>query len=88
MPSDNQIIFEIASTIIEATGLKNIDLSKVNGQTQLNAPPFNLDSIDILEAVCSIENKYKVRVIDAKSGALHFKNLQTIADFINAKSSE
>lgn len=86
MPSNDQMILEIANTIAEATGLKNIDLSKVNAETKLIDPPFNLDSIDILEAVASIENKYQVQIVDSKAGAVHFKNLQTIVDFVNSKS--
>ncbi len=59
MSSNDQMIQEIAHTIAEATGLKNFDLTHVSGETQLNQDPFNLDSIDILEAVAAIENKYE-----------------------------
>ncbi|MBA2403951.1 MAG: hypothetical protein H0V66_04200 [Bdellovibrionales bacterium] len=86
MPSNDQMILEIANTIAEATGLKNIDLSSVSSETKLIDPPFNLDSIDILEAVASIENKYHVQIVDSKAGAVHFKNLQTIVDFVNSKN--
>ncbi len=85
MSSNEQMIQEIALTIAEATGLKNVDLSAIKGETQLNQGPFNLDSIDILEAVAAIENKYGVLIVDAKSGAVHFKNLQSIVDFVKNK---
>lgn len=86
MPSNDEMILDIAKTIAEATGLKNIDLSGINGETKLIDPPFNLDSIDILEAVASIENKYNVQIVDSKAGAIHFKNLQSIHDFVTHKS--
>jgi acyl carrier protein len=86
MPSNDKMILEVAHVIAESTGLKNVDLTKVTGETKLIDPPFNLDSIDILEAVSSIENKYHVQIVDSKAGAIHFKNLQTIVDFVSSKS--
>jgi acyl carrier protein len=86
MPSNDEMIVDIAKTIAEATGLKNIDFSQVKAETKLIDPPFNLDSIDILEAVASIEDKYDVKIVDSKAGAVHFKNLQTIVDFVNSKN--
>jgi acyl carrier protein len=85
MEANQQFILDIAKTIAESTGLKNVDYSQVTLKTKLNEPPFNLDSIDILEAVNCIEEKYKVRVMDAKEGATHFQTMETIMNFINAK---
>ncbi len=85
MASNQEMILEIAKTVAEATGLKNVDFSIITGETKLNDPPFNLDSIDILESVASIENKYMVQITDSKAGAVHFKNLQSIVDFVQTK---
>jgi acyl carrier protein len=85
MTGDETLIHEIATLISEATGQKNIDLSSVTGETKLTENPFNLDSIDILESVATIEEKYKVYIVDAKDGAKHFQSLQTIADFVKSK---
>jgi acyl carrier protein len=82
MDENQQFILDIAKTIAESTGLKNVDYSKVTLDTKLNGPPFNLDSIDVLEAVNCIEEKYKVRVMDAKEGATHFQTMGTIMNFI------
>jgi acyl carrier protein len=86
MPGNDKMITEIALTIAEATGLKNINLSSISGETRLVEAPFNLDSIDILEAVAFIENKYGVQIVDSKAGAIHFKNLQSIVDFVSSKT--
>ena len=85
MTDDDKLIHEIATLILEATGQKNIDLSNVSGETKLTENPFNLDSIDILESVATIEEKYKVYIVDAKDGAKHFHSLQTIVDFVKSK---
>lgn len=84
--SSNVQILEIAQTIAEATGLQNVDFTSISGETRLLDPPFNLDSIDILEAVACIENKYHVQIADAKAGAQHFKNLDSIVHFVNSKA--
>jgi acyl carrier protein len=85
MAGNENLIQEIALLISEATGQKNLDLSKITPETRLTDDPFNLDSIDILESVATIEEKYKVHIVDAKDGAKHFQSLQTIADFVNSK---
>ena len=85
MPGDEKLIQEIALLISEATGQNHLDLSTVTGDTRLTEAPFNLDSIDILESVATIEEKYKVYIVDAKDGAKHFQSLQTIADFVKTK---
>lgn len=86
MTNKDALIKEIAQTIAEANDLRNFDFSNLTPESRLIDPPFNLDSLGILEAVASIEDKYKVRIADARDGEIHFKNLQTIADFINSKS--
>lgn len=85
MHSDVELINEIALLISEAAGQKNLDLSQISPETKLTENPFNFDSIDILEAVATIEEKYKVYIVDAKEGAIHFKTLQTIVDFVKTK---
>jgi acyl carrier protein len=85
MPGDAKLIHEIAALISEATGQNNLDLSTITPETKLTESPFNLDSIDILEAVAIIEEKYKVHIVDAKDGAKHFHSLQTISDFVKSK---
>ncbi len=84
--ADQELIHEIAILISNATGQKNIDLSLISPTTSLTENPFNLDSVDILEAIATIEEKYKVYVVDAKDGAKHFQNMQTIADFVKSKN--
>lgn len=86
MPGDQNLIHEIAVLISEATGQTNMDLSTITPETKLTEAPFNLDSIDILESVATIEERYKVHIVDAKDGAKHFQTLQTIADFVSAKN--
>lgn len=82
--NDAQIV-DIATTILDATGLEHIDMSELTNESMLGEAPLELDSIDILEAVAAIEDKYKVHIVDAKEGAKYFKSLQTISDFINSK---
>ena len=83
--SDPQIS-DIAKTIIDATGLKHVNIDDLHDESQLGDEPLEMDSIDILEAVAAVEEKYKVRIVNAKEGATHFQSLKTIANFINSKS--
>jgi|GEM_PF-6339693 len=84
MMKENDILLEIAQTIVEANDLRNFDYSVLLPETKLIDPPFNLDSLGILEAVASIESKYNVRIKNFKEGEIHFKDLQSIANFIRS----
>lgn len=83
MPIANTQIKEIAQLIIDATGLSHVSIEELNDDSMLGDAPLQLDSIDILEVVATIEDKYKVKISNAKEGATHFRSLKTILEFIN-----
>lgn len=85
MPIVNEQIRDIAQTIIDATGLAHVDIDQLDEDTMLSDGPLELDSIDILEVVAAIEDKYKVKVSDAQEGANYFQSLKTIHNFIQEK---
>ncbi len=86
MAITSPLIMEIAETIIDAAGLSHVNIEELQNNESLGGESkFGMDSLDILEAVAAIEEKYKVRVLDAKEGAIHFQSLETIAAFVNSQ---
>lgn len=86
MAITNPLVREIAEIIIDAACLSHVNIDDLENNENLGGDSkLAMDSLDILEAVAAIEEKYKVRILDAKEGAVHFKNLETIAAFVNSQ---
>lgn len=82
-PADREsLINEVTSLIIEAVNLHHMNRAEIHAETPLGKGGLNLDSVDILEIVVSIEQRFKVKVQDAEAGKRVFSNIGGIADFI------
>lgn len=54
----------------------------MTAETPLGATGLELDSVDILEVIVSVEQRFGVKVADAETGKRYFKTIGSIADFI------
>ena len=73
---------EIISLIIDSLGLNHVSPSQVNEDTPLVGEGLDLDSIDILELVVNMEEKYGIRIEKSEEGKRIFKNIGSLVDFI------
>jgi acyl carrier protein len=78
---------EIASLIIESLGLDHVKPHELEETTPLVGEGLDLDSIDILELVVHIEEKYGIRVEKSEEGIKVFKNIGSLVDFIEKNAS-
>jgi len=80
---------ELLDLIVKAVNLKNLDRSSVDAETQIMTEGLALDSIDVLELVIALEKKYHFKIKNDQSARLMFKNLGSLADFVdqNKKTS-
>lgn len=81
-PQRQQLVDEVTTLIIEAVNLHHLNRAEINADTTLGKGGLNLDSVDILEIVVSIEQRFKVKVQDADAGKKVFASIGGIADFI------
>ncbi|MCX6112775.1 MAG: phosphopantetheine-binding protein [Proteobacteria bacterium] len=84
MNENDALIQELAKVILEAVNMHHIDASTLNADTHLKDTGLGLDSIDLLEAVLTIEAKYKVKIKSPEEGKKHFQTLGTLAAFIKS----
>ena len=80
-----QLIKDLKLQIKEALHLEELQVDDFDE----NAPLFGeggigLDSIDILEIIVLLEKEYGIRLANPKEGKAIFKNVKTIAEYVQA----
>ncbi len=73
---------EVKNLIVRAVNLHHLDPDEITAGTPFGPDGLNLDSVDILEIVVAVEQRYKVKVKDADIGRRSFRSAGDIADFI------
>jgi acyl carrier protein len=80
----DKLVQELATLVIEAVNLRHISPETLNMETSFGTGGLNLDSVDILEVIITLEQKYGVKIPDAEMGKIHLRTLGTLADFISS----
>lgn len=86
-PKREALVRDIVDLIVDAVNLRHKNKGEITAETALVASGLDLDSLDILEIVVAIENRYQIKVQDANEGKQIFQNIGTIADFVQAKTA-
>lgn len=89
MNPSSERIAEVVSLIIESLNLKHLNSGEMNADTSLYDGGLELDSIDVLELVVALEQKYRVKIENAEQGKEIFQTIGSIAQFVDqsAKSA-
>jgi acyl carrier protein len=85
--SREALIKDIVDLVFTSVNLRHKNRDEVSADTPLVESGLNLDSLDILEIVVAIENRYQVKITDGAEGRRIFQNIGTIADFVQAKTA-
>jgi acyl carrier protein len=75
---------EIKELIIQTLNIKNIKAEQVPDSVPLFSPEniLNLDSIDGIELVMAIQEKFQVRIADQNVARNVLESIDSIADFV------
>jgi len=75
---------EIKELIIQTLNIKNIRADEVQDSVPLFSPEniLNLDSIDGIELVMAIQDKYQVRIADQNVARNVLESVDSISDFL------
>ena len=79
---------EVKDLIIDAVNLQHMTAESIKNEASLYQGGLGLDSVDILEIIVAIENKYGIKVPNAESGKQAFQSIDTIVDFIVSQKSD
>jgi len=80
---------EIKELIIESLNIPDVDPQDIEDDTSLfEDENLGLDSIDGLEIVMALQEKYGVRIDDQNQARFILKSINTIAEFIARELSK
>lgn len=86
-PSRDELIGTIISTVVEAVNLQHVDRKTIGAETALTQGGLELDSVDILEIVVTVEHRFGVKVGDPETGKKYFRTIGTIADLVELRAA-
>lgn len=81
MQNEN-LLNQVSAAIIKAVNLYHIDPKTITSETSLRDGGLDLDSIDLLEVIVTIENQFGVKVPSAEIGKKYFQTVGTITQFV------
>ena len=79
-----QLIANLKQQIIEALNLKHLKPEDIGDDQPLFVEGIGLDSIDALELIVLLQQKYNLRIANPQDGPVIFKSVKSIADYIQA----
>jgi acyl carrier protein len=79
----NDLVEELKTILIDSLDL-DVKPDDITGETTFFHDGLGLDSIDVLELVVAIEQRWNVRIDSRELGEQVFVSVGALADYINA----
>lgn len=84
----DELILELKEKIIEALNLEEMSPDELDTDAALFGDGLGLDSIDALELIVLLEKNYGIKLANPAEGKAIFKNVRTIAEYVNANRTK
>ena len=84
----DELIWELKEKIIEALNLEEMSPEELDTNAALFGDGLGLDSIDALELIVLLEKNYGIKLANPAEGKAIFKNVRTIAEYVNANRTK
>ena len=78
-----ELILELKTKIIEVLNLEEMTPEDIDTDSPLFGAGLGLDSIDALELIVLLEKSYGIKLANPSEGKAIFKNIRTIAEYVN-----
>jgi acyl carrier protein len=82
-----QLMNDLKLQIIEALNLKHLKPEDIGDDQPLFVEGLGLDSIDALELIVLLQQKYNIRIANPSDGPTIFRSVKSIADYIQANKT-
>lgn len=83
----DKLIADLKEQIIEQLNLQDVKPEDIGDDQALFGDGLGLDSIDALELIVLLQQKYKVKLSNAEEGPKIFRSVRTIAEFIESSKT-
>jgi acyl carrier protein len=83
----DKLIADLKEQIIEQLNLQDVKPEDIGNDQALFGDGLGLDSIDALELIVLLQQKYKVKLSNAEDGPRIFRSVRTIAEFIESSKT-
>ena len=80
----DELMEDLKVQIADQLKLKNVKPEDIGDDEPLFGDGLGLDSLDILELIVLLRQKYKLRVVKAEDGPKVFRSVKSMAEFITA----
>lgn len=88
IPEDrDQLLADLKSMIVETLSLDDVDPSDIGDDEPLFGTGLELDSIDALELVVSLEKAYGIKIGSSEESKAALASVNSLADLIASKAS-
>ena len=77
-----QLMADLKKQIVEALNLKHLKPEDIGDEQPLFMEGLGLDSIDALELIVLLQQKYNVKIDNPQEGPKIFKSVRTMAEYI------
>ncbi|MEQ8304687.1 MAG: phosphopantetheine-binding protein [Cyclobacteriaceae bacterium] len=84
----DKLIADLKIQIIEALNLKHLTKNDIEDDQPLFVKGLGLDSIDALELIVLLQQRYGIKINDPKEGPKIFHSVRTIAEYITENKSD
>lgn len=85
-PSQRRALLEeLKRTIVETLGLDDLDPAAIGDDEPLFGAGLDLDSIDALELVVTLEKRYGIKIGSSEESKAALASVNALADLIEAK---
>ena len=78
---------KLKEQLIEHLNLEDFSIEDIANDLPLFGDGLGLDSIDALEIIVMLDNKFDVKISNPEEGAKIFQSVNTIAEFIEKQDS-
>jgi acyl carrier protein len=79
-----QLMADLKKQIIEALNLKHLKPEDIGNEQPLFVEGLGLDSIDALELIVLLQQKYSIKIANPQEGPKIFQSVKTMAEYITA----
>lgn len=81
----SSLLREVSETIVEALGLQDVEPHEITRETTLFLGGLGLDSIDVLELVVAIEQRWGVRIDSKELGQKVMVSVGSLVDYLEGQ---